>query len=105
MNVNLMNIHDALLWLTLDSIGMYCLTSTHHPLTVWSEMASWVPRARCCHPPERHPQADFHLKKEDICQYNLLVWLKTCKYVGHMKNIQNILKNSPHAEQKPLGPI
>ena len=60
MNANLMNIHDALLWLTLDSSGICCLTSTHHPLTVWSEMASWVPRARCCHPPERHPQAEFY---------------------------------------------
>ena len=60
MNANLMNIHDALLLLTLDSIGMCYLTATHHRLTEWSGMASWVPRARCCHPPERHPQADFY---------------------------------------------
>ena len=60
MNANLMNIHAALLLLTLDSIGMCYLTATHHRLTEWSGMASWVPRARCCHPPERHPQADFY---------------------------------------------
>ena len=60
MKTNLMNIHESLLWLTLESCSISCLRSTHHPLTVWSGMASWVPRARCCHPPEKHPQAGFY---------------------------------------------
>ena len=76
-------------------------------------MASWVPRARCCHPPERHLQAGFSgflntvmgpsEKRRHMSVQNagMAENMEVCKTY---ENIENILKNSPHAEQKPLGP-
>ena len=101
-----MNIHDALLWLTLDSCSIGCLTSTHHPLTVRSGMASWVL--------ERHPQAGF-------CGYLSTVMEPSVRKRRHMsvqdagmdgnkevcktyENIEEHTQNSLHAEQIPLGP-